>query len=70
MPNRRWEKKLTRLARKKTDAVGDETVKTSVRVAKETWARVRHLAIEENKTVHALLAEAIERLLEEKGGAL
>jgi hypothetical protein len=62
----KWDRKLGKLARARVKPKPEATTKTSIRVPKETWRRVKILAVEENKTVHALLAEAIDRLLEER----
>jgi predicted DNA-binding protein len=55
-------------ARKSDEAPG-VTVKTSVRVPRATWDRVRVLAIRRGVTAQALIVEAIENILKEAGGA-
>jgi predicted DNA-binding ribbon-helix-helix protein len=53
--------------RKSSETPGG-TVKTSVRVPRATWDRVRMLAIRRGVTAQALIVKAIERILKEAGG--
>lgn len=50
----------------KSKGEGD-TVALTVRVSKEGWKRLAHLAVDEESSIQALTIKALNRLLKSKG---